>query len=352
LLKKALQSENGAVLVIAALLMVVLLGFAGLVTDYGYYLSEKHKLQSAAEAAALAGGLQLPDTSTAISKAIEYANYNYNSIGNTNISFAKNDTRINVNLTTTVKTFFMSLYGFNAIPLQLTVSAEIKTAGVFNYAIFSGSQVSDLTITGGGWTAKGSIHSNKNLILNGGGFTITNNAEAANQVTVIGGGYSIGNIQNKTVVIAMPDYSNQVAAAATAAGQVYIGNKTINGGGISLNSPMYVKGNVTLIGGNFTGKGAIMADGDITINGGGVQIAGTDQVCFYSKNGNITFTGGGGTFYGVLYAPNGKITIMGGGCMFDGSIVGNQVVLTGGAINVNNSDFPIKSLPGTVSLVE
>lgn len=352
--REDLFSEKGAVLVIVALLMAVLLGFTGLVIDYGNFLSEKHKLLNAAEAAALAGGLQLSDTAQASVIATEYVNYNYNNLNNNNISisFANNNTRINVTLTTNVTTYFMGLFGFNSIPLQETAAAEINNTGAFSYAIFSGSQLIDLSITGGGWTVKGSIHTNKNLYLTGGGFTVTNNAEAVNHVTVTGGGYNIGTIVNNAAVIAMPDYSSQVAAAATAAGQVYNGNMTITSGSYCLDNPIYIKGNATITGGNFTGKGAIMASGDITITGGGVNIGGTDQVCFYSQNGNITFTGGGGTFDGVLYAPNGTITITGGGCTFDGSIVGNQVCLTGGAINVDSSDFPVTSLPVTVSLVE
>ena len=355
-----LSSEKGATLVIVALLMAVLLGFTGLVIDYGNYLNEKHKLLNAAEAAALAGGQQLSDavsttastTTQATATATEYANYNYKNINNINVSFANNNTIIYVTTTTNVNTYFMGLFGFNSIPLQVTAGAEIKTANAFTYAIFSGSQLVDLSITGGGWIVKGSIHTNNNLYLTGGGFTVTNNTEAVNHVTITGGGYNIGTIMNNATVIEMPDYSSQVAAAATAAGQVYNGNMTITTGSYCLNNPIYIKGNANITGGNFTGNGAIMADGDIAITGGGVNITGTNQVCFYSQNGNITFTGGGGTFYGVLYAPNGTITITGGGCNFDGSIVGNQVCLTGGAINVDNTDFPVTSLPTTVSLVE
>ncbi|AWB32464.1 TadE/TadG family type IV pilus assembly protein [Orrella marina] len=49
--------ESGSILVIVAMLGVVLLGFAGLTIDYGYYFSQKTRLQAEADAAAVACGL-------------------------------------------------------------------------------------------------------------------------------------------------------------------------------------------------------------------------------------------------------------------------------------------------------
>ncbi|MHB8842341.1 MAG: pilus assembly protein TadG-related protein [Candidatus Aquicultor sp.] len=49
------ENENGAVAVIVAILMIVFLGFTALVVDVGYLYEIRHQLQSAADAAALAG---------------------------------------------------------------------------------------------------------------------------------------------------------------------------------------------------------------------------------------------------------------------------------------------------------
>ena len=55
LLKKIVKHEDGQVLVIVALLMVVLVGFAALLIDVGAMYLTKTNMQNAADAAALAG---------------------------------------------------------------------------------------------------------------------------------------------------------------------------------------------------------------------------------------------------------------------------------------------------------
>jgi Flp pilus assembly protein TadG len=349
-----LNNQKGVVLVLSALLAVVLLGLAGLSIDVGNLYLQKLQMQNAADAAVLAGGQQLPDTSGATATALQYITDNGQDPTNASVTFSNGNSRINVTLTKNVPTYFMPVLGISSVPVTVSAAGVLSSAGgPFDYAIFSGSKTANLNITGGGWIAKGSIHTNDNLNLTGGGFEVTGAAEAEQKVTVTGGGYSIGSIANNAGYVAMPDYSSAIAAAAAASGQEYTGNKTITGGGFSLGNNIYVQGNVNITGGAFTSSGAIMADGNITITGGGISIAGSNQVCFYSKNGNITFTGGGAAFNGVLYAPHGTITITGGGTNFNGSIVGNQVVLTGGGINVDRSDYPITSLPSThVRLVQ
>jgi hypothetical protein len=68
-----LRSERGQALILAALAMVVLLGFAALSIDVGYWYSQKREVQKAVDAAALAGAQELPDDFVmAESKAREY----------------------------------------------------------------------------------------------------------------------------------------------------------------------------------------------------------------------------------------------------------------------------------------
>ncbi|WP_227870743.1 pilus assembly protein TadG-related protein [Orrella marina] len=50
------RSESGTILVIVAIVMVSLLGFAGLAIDFGYYFVQKTRLQALADSAALACG--------------------------------------------------------------------------------------------------------------------------------------------------------------------------------------------------------------------------------------------------------------------------------------------------------
>ena len=55
LLRSLWRQEFGQGLVLAALAMVVILGFAAMAIDVGLFLHERRELQNAADAAALAG---------------------------------------------------------------------------------------------------------------------------------------------------------------------------------------------------------------------------------------------------------------------------------------------------------
>ncbi len=79
------RSKRGAVLVFVAVVLVVALGFGALVVDLGFLTLTRTQLQSAADAAALAGALELAKSSgsksSAESKAIEMAAYNKAFVG-------------------------------------------------------------------------------------------------------------------------------------------------------------------------------------------------------------------------------------------------------------------------------
>jgi hypothetical protein len=67
------RQEFGQGLVLAAFAMLVILGFAALAVDVGYWFSQKGEVQKAVDAAALAGARELPDDYVAAeAKAREY----------------------------------------------------------------------------------------------------------------------------------------------------------------------------------------------------------------------------------------------------------------------------------------
>src|SRR5690242_1957889 len=70
---RALRDERGQVLpLLATGFLVALLGVAALVIDYGQAAHKQRQLQASADAAALAGAQQLPDTALAASTAQQY----------------------------------------------------------------------------------------------------------------------------------------------------------------------------------------------------------------------------------------------------------------------------------------
>ena len=67
------KSESGQALVLAALALVVLIGFAGLAIDMGVLRYQKRMQQSAADAAALAGASNLASKSGGVTAGAQNA---------------------------------------------------------------------------------------------------------------------------------------------------------------------------------------------------------------------------------------------------------------------------------------
>lgn len=68
-----LRRQRGVVMIVLGVMLVVLIGFAGLAIDLGRTYLVRTELQNAADAAALAGAKQLNQTATGVSSAVTYA---------------------------------------------------------------------------------------------------------------------------------------------------------------------------------------------------------------------------------------------------------------------------------------
>lgn len=72
-IRRRVRREDGQVLPLVALMMVVLLGFAGLAIDMGRVWVAQRQLQAAVDAAALVAGQDLPNASTAYTQGVSYS---------------------------------------------------------------------------------------------------------------------------------------------------------------------------------------------------------------------------------------------------------------------------------------
>jgi uncharacterized Zn-binding protein involved in type VI secretion len=181
--------------------------------------------------------------------------------------------------------------------------------------------------------------------VNGTDWLITKAAEAVGTVTKNGSNMTIGSLDPRSPFVPMLDYSGPVAAAAAATNDVYTTNHTMNGSDFTM-ANMYVKGNVITNGSGFSSTGVILADGNVTVNGSGILVAGSNQVCFYSKNGDVTVNGSGITLSGVLYAPHGRVIVNGSNVVIKGSVVGDRVIVNGSALAVDRDNNEIIALKG------
>jgi hypothetical protein len=389
--KDLFTDQSGAMAVVMALLLVVVLAVAALGVDYGYMAMVQGELQKAADAGALAGARALgsssnpdwPSGQVAASNIVRENNaagqpltdcqvdYGYWSKVNhllqpytitpqstdnpaVRVMVAKSDGHNDGPL----KMLFAPIFGVQTMVVSAgAVAMFVPSTGdsPFDYTIFSGSDSYTLPLNGS-QKVIGSVHSNDDLSINGSN-DISKAAEAKNKVNIngsndigsvkagsleditINGSNDIGSQSGGATKIDMPDYTQQIADIAA---QVYDSNKVFNGS-VDVNGSIYVNGDV-ILNGSIDSTGAILATGNITVNGSST-INGSNQVCLYSANGNIIMNGasnsGGASM--VIYAPHGTITIN-GSMHFNGRIIGNKVNINGSG-EFNGDDYPVTTLP-------
>jgi Flp pilus assembly protein TadG len=124
------RCERGQALVLMVLFLVALLGLATLVVDVGSWFRSKRQLQSAADAAALAGAQALPNRpGDASGLAQQYATKNASDLSSADYSIesdlAPND-RITVHVTRNAPGFFAKVFGIASVQVGSTATAQAK----------------------------------------------------------------------------------------------------------------------------------------------------------------------------------------------------------------------------------
>ncbi len=124
------RDDRGQTLVIVALMLGVLLGFSGLVADIGWYELNLIRMQRAADAAALAGVVYLPNNvagAVAAAKSEATKNGFRDGVGGVVVNPAPDviiDKILNVDVTAPVPTFFARLFGVRQFGGRRTARAE------------------------------------------------------------------------------------------------------------------------------------------------------------------------------------------------------------------------------------
>jgi Putative Flp pilus-assembly TadE/G-like len=118
------RGESGQAIVFVAFMLTVLVGMAALVIDVGSWYQADRRLQTAADAAALAGAQELPtDQASAETVALDYAQENYSGIPAPTVTFPNTYT-IDVAATAETPGFFAPV--LNAAFDVVTVRAEAQ----------------------------------------------------------------------------------------------------------------------------------------------------------------------------------------------------------------------------------
>ncbi|HEX2986452.1 MAG TPA: pilus assembly protein TadG-related protein [Caproiciproducens sp.] len=342
---KRRENERGQVMVLFALLVTVLIGIGALTVDIGRMAVVKSNLQNAVDAAALAAVNDLPDEAASRNSAEEYAGAN--GIGSpVTVLFSDSSRKVTVTASQPVEYTFAKVIGFQSA--NVTVKAAATLSDVlypYKYALFSGSNIDLLTMTGQN-RISGDIHSNNSIVING-------------QTDVDGTVTAVGNIDNSGLTatavksssnISMPDFSDVLDKAYTytnGSSDLTLTADELNSL-LSTNAVVYYNGSLTIDGSGINSSGCMIVSGDITFHGSGVSMSSAASVCLCSLNGNITFDGGGESMSGIIYAPNGTVTLNGKSDQLYGSIIANEINSNGG-MNVTYQDWVAnKSIPPTV----
>lgn len=130
------EAQNGVAIVLVAISMVVLIGFAAFSVDFGWLYLNGVRIQHGADAAALAGVVYEPgDQTTAYAEARSSAaenGYNDSAAGTTvtpidysdDPSAVENQYQLAVEIEHSVDTFFMKVFGIDSIAINKRAVAE------------------------------------------------------------------------------------------------------------------------------------------------------------------------------------------------------------------------------------
>jgi Flp pilus assembly protein TadG len=173
------RDESGAVAVIFAVMMVVMLGVAALAIDLGSFYQAQRQAQSAADAAALAGAADLPSSaSSATTDATSYVNQNDPGATETiSTPYLSNSQDIKVTVNKTVPSFFGALLGLSSTVVTASAAAGASSGStptaVFAYNTACSGGSPGITFPGSSITITGGTHSNGFMTIPGSSNTLS-----------------------------------------------------------------------------------------------------------------------------------------------------------------------------------
>jgi Flp pilus assembly protein TadG len=183
--QRSWRDERGAVMMIAAGIMIAMLGMAALAIDLGSLYQNQRQAQSAADAAVLAAVYDLPASpGTAATDAQTYVTKNFpGATAAVTTPYGGSASQVQVIVTKIAPTFFAKALGFNSATVSATAVAKVtpgvtscSTPGGTCYAMFAMDTAcaTNPIYLGGGTTITGGLTSNGSLNVGGGGSSFGN----------------------------------------------------------------------------------------------------------------------------------------------------------------------------------
>lgn len=120
--ERLFKEDKGQALVLFAVALIVFLGIAAIVVDYGYLATKRRHLQNVADAASLAGAWELPNETEVSSKVNEYVTNNDPQLSPKLITTTSKDVKVDVEHE--YDTFFAGIWGNDSATISATATAE------------------------------------------------------------------------------------------------------------------------------------------------------------------------------------------------------------------------------------
>lgn len=397
--------RRGAILVLAAVFLAILFAFSAFAIDFSYVALCRTQLQVTADAAAMAGVVNLPQGPAAVRAAVKAAAAN-NKVGSYTLAVQDQDIQLGnwdsstatftvlsgtaesgadtvrttcyltKSRSTSIQLFFAPYLGTNYSELTTTATATKSSSrcglivGLPSVTMSSTSYTDSYDASQGAYSAavagtKGHVCSNGDIVMSGSA-TIHGDAHPGTGGTVKTSGSAgvTGKTTPLTSTIAYPAIAPGSAATTNDNKKIGLstlgknpldaqGNFTLSGGdSITFPAGVYYFAKLTLSGGSFINIGGpttIYATGDVNLSGGSVM-----NTTMLPKNLQLLVMGskcdisGSTNFYGVVYGPSVAITRSGQSDYF-GAIVGSALTLSGsGGIHADVSlDYAYLGAGGT-----
>ncbi|HET9102812.1 MAG TPA: pilus assembly protein TadG-related protein [Solirubrobacteraceae bacterium] len=377
-LRSRLGEESGAILVITAVMLIVIIGFAALAIDVGSFYQAQRQAQGAADAGALAGADALAASGAAAASATASATATANDPGATP-TVVVSGSQVTVSMAASAPTYFGKILHPGNFPIQTRAVAGISQSAIpctgsggNCYVVFAkDSNCSDngFTLSGGNWTLDGGIHSNSGIRINGGnnhfGPTSYGPTQSGCAMKVSGGNNHFGSETSEAPITDWPiDYTNLYPACTGSqctgpdGTPPYCTHAAPNfsftsspqdgiycayGDAADHGDPAQYTGQVAVSGGNERANVTFVC-GNLTVSGGNLNFnpynSPTNKLLVYAAApGGVAISGGNLSLNGDVFAPTGTIAMSGGNASTN-FLEGNTVTLSGGNIKISG-DGPV-----------
>lgn len=128
-MKNIFHKEDGNAFVLIALSFSLMLLTLGLVIDGGHFYMTKSHLQKTANAAALSGAQEIPNTQADVDRVVGEILENHGETGSLLTSTIENEQQLRIVLEKKVPLFFSSLFGFEYMAIQANAKAQLNPLG-------------------------------------------------------------------------------------------------------------------------------------------------------------------------------------------------------------------------------